>query len=463
MEVRPVTFWMVLAAVTIVGAGIFGNPWLTTPREMADALLVLEVITCTFWLGFEFYRASRHANPDEDLRETRGFPSMLAVLALLTVFSLWLYLYSLRWQSPQLRGDDFHYIALAGDWETTRRSLFAPYNEHLVVPTRLLTYFLVAAFNDCLPFAAAISVIPLFFLTIIQLYFLGQRSFRSEFAALVAVTAFAITGVYHEIIFWYSATQWLFAFNLLLFSLNLTERYGGRPTWEKLGAMFVLAAAGPFSFSIGLFVGPITACWMAIRSTSGKWANRWVCLIPVVGTVVGVAMVAPILIQWMQSDVYREAGGRAASHFSVKEGIVYCARLVVDQLLLKNLGLRETFRTPWAHPILFPIFTVGLVALLRARAAAWKLLPAVMIVVIGYGLTIPLRTWVQYSSLLLWTRYNMVPQLGLAVLAAGTVVHLYPVTSCGKSGRLTFKQTLLILLLATALTLIHKRAITVGY
>src|SRR5690606_24544312 len=133
-----------------------------------------------------------------------------------------------RWEHPKIIGDDNHYLAYAETWPATRSALLVPYNEHLVVPTRLLTYALVQRGGDNLATAMAVSAIPLFALTYLQLFFLARRWLGSEVAGLVATMLFALTGVYSEIIVWYSATQWLFAFNLLLVNLNVAEWRNGR-------------------------------------------------------------------------------------------------------------------------------------------------------------------------------------------------------------------------------------------
>ena len=48
-----------------------------------------------------------------------------------------------------------------------------------------------------------------------------------------------------------------------------------------------------------------------------------------------------------------------------------------------------------------------------------RLWPIAAMIVVGYAIAIPFRTWQSYAGLVTWNRYQLIPQLGLSLLIAG--------------------------------------------
>lgn len=448
-----------------VGLGIVANPWLTTEAERARWCLTIEIFVLATAIGVALWRAYRReqaaAAPasGQDERQAPDWPRTIGCLVIIA--GLWLLLYRWRWLQPEIIGDDEHYLRAATDWETTRANLFRPYNEHFVVPTRLITYLcLHLSTAATLPRTMALVAVPLFFLALGLLFSLARREWRSDFAGLLAVALFALTTNDREIIFWYSATQWLIALNLLLGALLLAGTAAHGPSPFRLAGVTLLAYCAPFSYSVGLLVGPISSLWLAVKARGASY-GYWLALVvlPTVGTLLGVMTLLPTLLAWTHSDEYRLSGGRGMGTFDLRGGILYSAQLIVDLLFLRNLGIPwifdETRYGPWGYGAVLLLLALGLIWLLRARPAAWRLTPALGLVVLPYALAMPFRVWVNYWSLTTWTRYQLFPQLGVALVVTGAVCLL-----CGPErlrGRLTKGQAFLIIVVALSLEVLQFR------
>jgi hypothetical protein len=338
---------------------------------------------------------------------------------LVFVYGLWLWLFRDRWLHPTGFADDYRYLAQSKDWPTTWRHLFTPFNEHLVVPTRLWTYGVVRAAGDSDPAPFLAATAACFFVPTLLLAFLFfRRVGRTDEWGLIGAALFSLTLCYDEVVGWYSATQWLIPFNMLIGSLLLVECSSLR----HFVFAPILAFAAPFSFSIGMLVGPLSAVWAIGRGISSRRAA--LCF---VSGLAGSAIASLLIAQRMrESDYWLEGGKGAWSAFDPAGGAVYAVRLSVDRLVLTNLGWRATAAPLPAVGVLFPLFFLIGTLVLHRRPAVWRLYPALLVIVAGYASTLPFRTWEKYLVIINWTRYQLVPYLGLVALVVGAGATFFP-------------------------------------
>lgn len=452
MEIAPRVFWGTIAVAFGVGLGIFGNPWLTTSAAIVRTVVYVETAGAALWL----FRELRRARQRSPMPPAESSPPPVAATGWLVfgaIAVLWLILFRERFLHPALPiGDDAHYLRDSADWPTTRKNLFAPYNEHTVVPARLLTFAAIetAALLDIgVHIVMAAATLALFLTSLMLVYWFARGWWASDAGGLLTVAVFAIATNYREVILWYSASQWLFSFCLLQVGLVLATRNSVRgDRWTEAAGM-IPAFCGPFAYTVGVLVGPLCSLYRAARQPSGRAGGWRAVLAPTIGTAAAVPVVAAILWSWFGTETYANSGGRGPQAFSPGDGTVYILRLSVDLLILRNLGFPTV--TPERSLIwLLPLAAAAIVGLLRWRPGLWRLWPHVALVYLPYACTIPFRTWVDYGILTSWTRYQLFPQLGVALLVSGTVRELAPAW-LQPSRRLAFREGLAITLLAVIL------------
>ncbi len=136
--------------------------------------------------------------------------------------------------------------------------------------------------------------------------------------------------------------------------------------------------------------------------------------------------------------------------------MILTARLMVDVLIGRNLGLDLQLEKVCVC-ILFPLVVAPLGLVVRLYCHAWRLLPVVLMIVLNYAITIPVRSWVMYPDLVEWTRYQLLPQLGLSLLIIGVLDVLVP--RFLKKGRMQLADATLIFGVGVVLTLLHYRLV----
>jgi hypothetical protein len=443
-----------IAGVGGVGVGIFANPWLTTGQAIVRALVYVTTAGAACWLLVELRRAWRFAPvPPVDSRTPARPYSGRAWIVFVAIVFCWLVLYRERFLRPAPPiGDDAHYLRDSADWPTTLGNLFAPYNEHMVVPARLLTYAVISIAGWIetpvhQPMAAATS--GLFLTTLVLLFAFARRWWGNDAAGLFTVVLFAMSTSYREVILWYSASQWLFSFGLLLAGLLLVTISAERPRRRSVAAGMLVAFCGPFAYSIGVLVGPLCTIYGAARQCGAVARRSWTVLAPSVGTVAALPVATALRLSWFGTPGYSESGGRGPEAFRAGDGLVYILRLGVDLLVLRNLGYPHV-TTEQSLIWVVPLEAVAVVGLLRLRPALWRLWPHAVLIGLPYACTIPFRTWVEYGVLTNWSRYQLFPQLGLALLLTGAVRELAPAW-LSQSEPLTSRQASALVLLTVIL------------
>jgi hypothetical protein len=185
----------------------------------------------------------------------------------------------------------------------------------------------------------------------------------------------------------------------------------------------LLAAVAPWCYTIGAVVGPTAGVWHWLRQRT-SWRVPWLLFaVGILSTVLAVAMVA----KKTREAAYWESGGRGLwEAFDPVAGFAYVERLVVDRLLLTNLGWRRLPAPAAVALVLFAGAIAACVVALRRRPKLAAALPGLLLIALGYGVAIPFRTWESYVSICNWTRYQMLPQLGLALAFALVCSTLFP-------------------------------------
>ncbi|MFO0946346.1 MAG: hypothetical protein U1D30_10420 [Planctomycetota bacterium] len=455
--------YVYLAAIATVVVAL--NPWLLTRVERIHGAMLVELAIAGLILAIESARAWILAENEPVLPSeppTTPARPWRTWLVFAVIFCLWLILFRDRWLNPYILYDDKDYLRASATWEMTRSNLWMPYNDHLVIPTRVISFLCVQISNESTrPLVCSLVVIPLYLITLILLFFFARREWKSDAAGLLAVGFYALTTCQREIIQWYSASLWLTATIALLMSLLLVGDFGAplRP-WRFLAASGLCFLA-PFSYSMGLLVGPLTSVWVLLkRNLHGVTRRLLASALPTISTLLAVSLIVPILLQFSGANHYVVGGSRAFGEtIDYLNGIYYSMQFAVDLLFLRNLGIFRTMNVTteptWYYVALFPIPVVAFVLLLRLRPKAVRLLPFGLFVLASYALTIPFRTWVNYGDLVYWSRYQMVPQMGIALLMTGALCHLFPKATGMGRWSLRPGQTVGLIALASLLFTLH--------
>jgi hypothetical protein len=425
--------------------GIALNPFFSDQYAVTNAILAGEAVLALFVTAVAFWRARSVSDwsSDQESQSVNGLKNGTPVahapgsprlwLALALIFAGTLYLHRFEWAQPRFIDDDRMNLAVAQSWESTRSHLFKPFNEHLLVPTRLWAFAAVQLTTpESLPYALLVGIWILFGVAVVQLLLLAWREF-GDGAGLLATAGFALTYVHHECLWWFMAAQWLWTLNILLAVwLILDPR---KPTTRRANVAAVLAFIGPFTFSIGLVVGPCAAAWIGCR-----WkTNRGVWWRPIIGTMLGLLASAPLVAAGLwEDDPGRYKVQLKWFALDLWSGLGSTARLVVDYLVFVHAGIPRgiawnlvpTFYTMIGFPaaswpavvaaMIFPFVAIIPALVLNARPACWRLAPFVLLVVLNYGIVIPFRSWMDYPQMSNWTaRYHLLPHLGLVLFLVG--------------------------------------------
>jgi hypothetical protein len=468
MSVPRSLLFVVLTCVLVVGVGIVANPWIIQPDASFDpvgdgiliGLGVIALVACVVaWvMRLRAWRSESAVTLTTEpgaVESGAAAWSWLERALFLGIVALWIAMFWPRWSDPQLSTDDGLYIAAAATWADTRANLFTPFAEHLCPVPRVWTWLICAAFDEAdWPRALATSGLALFASTFPLLYLFVRREFHSPALALVAVSLFALTPVHHEIVRWYSASQWSWSFGLLLASLLVVQsNRDGVARWQ-LALSFVLAAIGPFFYLVGLLIGPVTAVYLAARrDRDGRAVRLTRCVLPLAGTATFLAFFVPLkLVSVLASSSY--GGNPALSSIDPLGGALYGVRCVVDLLVLRNLGCaRDALLSRAAYATLFMLTAVALVELVRRARRPRFVLVGCALVILSYAISLPFRAWVEYSDFLDWTRYQLYPQLGVVLLVSGALATHGPewLAAHALTGRCVF----VVLALATAQFVVH--------
>ena len=459
-----------LAIGLLITFGIVLNPIVTSMRVVDVGMLAGEGCAALALLAYEFLRAYRRdrerraqgtidqAVDRATVGPTTRLPSWRAILLFGLIALIWGIANRERWEGQAPYSDDGYYIGTASDWQTTRDNLWRRFNEHFIVPQRLISFLVVAAGKRIgLPTAMQLSGAVLYVVLLALLFELARRRWRSEFAALLAVTLFALSTSYGEVIHWYSAGLWQVTVIILLAALLVLESDDPEPDRWRIATSAILSFVAPFSYSLGLLVGPLASVWLAVRIRAGGWRRRLgMALLPTMGTLLWVGWQGPGMLAWFRTREYTATSSEGLRAFDPLGAIAYSVQLTIDKLALGTLGCPVPLQWKWGYLLLFPLAPLALRWLLRLRPDAWQLAPMIAMIVLPYAITLPFRTKHRYVEILDWDRYQLIPQIGVALLIVGTVALLHPAFVRGEHGRLTGPQWRLVGALAALLLLFRE-------
>jgi hypothetical protein len=445
-------FWIVVVIL---------NPFFSDYLLQANALLAGEAVFALVFWAVAFLRARRideSTSPDSrlSLRESTSSatfaerkataaaafsPRLVLSLALLFLAALFLHRY--HWFHPRFIDDDLINLRIAQSWDSTREHLFKPFNEHLLVPTRLWAFAAVqTTTQESLPHALLVQIWILYGVALVQLFFLARREFGSDATGLWAVAGFCLTFIHHECLWWFMAAQWLWTLNLLLAVWLILDP--AKPSAARANLATMLAFLGLFTFSIGLVIGPCAAMWIACRWRERR--NLW--WRPLVGTLLGLLATAPLVAAGLRQQDPGKANVKLKwFELDLWHGMGTTTRLVVDYLVFKLVclppffvppGLAEAFKPlgvptgiwpPLLSAMVFPFVAAIPVLVLKKKPACWRLAPFLVLAILNFGIVIPFRSWMDYPQMAHWTaRYQLLPHLGVTLFLVGAWFE-------GRSGR----------------------------
>jgi hypothetical protein len=336
--------------------------------------------------------------------------------------------------------DDFGILAQSWTWQRTRAGIWVPQNEHAMPAGRLLTYGLVqlAGRPTGLPRATALLGPTSLVIGMLLLFVFVRRELGHSIYGLVAMTLFGVTSVYQQAVWWFAAAFVIPAVDTYLVGLLAAQSWRRERRYTSVVVIFLAAALSPTWFATGILAGPLIAVYLVPwRNTAmgpaqegrlAAWVGPAAAL---AGTVVFLAVSLPFTAEAiLHTSHYGEK--TAIEAFDPVTGLVWTGRSIVDNLVF---GISGVGGLPLAVPVfVVPAFLVALAALLwwwwrpvlRGGAAGKgaRLLPLGLAMIgANYLLVYSARASWGYNvmTLLHWSRYHLLPQMGLALLVCGAL------------------------------------------
>jgi hypothetical protein len=351
--------------------------------------------------------------------------SLPVLVALLVTATLTLYAGTLL--RPMLLQDDFQILAQSWTAQRTLENLWEPQNEHIMPPGRVLTGLLVTLAGRAGLVPAVVSWVgPLGVLVALGLlYLLVVGETGRPFDGLIACTLFGVSSSYQQAVFWFAASFSVVMLDTLLLALLACQR------WRRTGRVLYLdltvlaCALAPAWFASGALAGPLCCLYLLVpdsdREPQGSFLPRSFSLLPLAGTALFLALALPRAADKI-NHLEHYSGRTAVESFSPMVGLVYTARSVIDNLVLGLVGLRDV-----AVPI--PLVIVAWVVLIGLGVWWWRSARHPRCLVLGFGIILT-SYWLTYSARgtweyegqmtgMAWSRYHLLPQLGLALFVAG--------------------------------------------
>jgi hypothetical protein len=353
---------------------------------------------------------------------------------------------------PALLIDDFQILSQSWTWHDAWANLWVPNNEHSMPLGRLSTCLLahLAGRQTNLPLTFALQG-PLAVLAgMLFLYLLVRRETGHPLPGLVAMTLFGVTPQYQHAVHWYAASFALLALDTTLLGLLAAQRWRqtSRPLHLVLAALW--AGLAPGWFGSGMLAGPLIALYLVgprddspIRPWTAGWRRWLAALAPILGTAVSLAITAPHNASRILNLPRVEVQATAWQTFNPLVGLAYTFRIVVDDLLPGAVGISgQNIPIPWV--------IAAWIALGAAGAWWWWRAPHRRLLLLGLGflfsnywLIFSARAYFTYEEMhqasrwVLFTRYHVFAQVGLALFVCGgwPVRQTVPVTETAADPR----------------------------
>lgn len=348
-------------------------------------------------------------------RPVRAVLSYVLLLAL-TILPMWLF-----WDwlvSPQLKGDDFAYVAQSGADSEPLRALFQPHNAHVVPLFRIWTAAIRSAAGSlaALPLWLSLANFAALMGTLLLAGHLVAVETRRTTYGLMAVALIGLSTVLRQSIVWYAAGQSLVAACLAALALVLAQAYRmrGRAGWLAASCGAVCAAA--LVWGGGLCAGPAVTAYLAHSPDRRK---RVLSYLPLLCSCV----LALFFFIVASGSIQRVAAVESALPFPVAlaRPLVHTCQAVVEALMFGNLGLDARTSGGQACVMVATILVVWITRVARrGRPSPYPLEWAGLVLVcVPYLMAFTLRRGYAYENLRDMGWYNTLPQLGAVLFGMG--------------------------------------------
>jgi hypothetical protein len=349
---------------------------------------------------------------------------LLLIAAILAMVSL--HAYPLL--HPLLFDDDFGLLPGSWDWPTTWNNLLVPFNDNVMPMGRLTIWMVVrlAGRITVLPWLTSSQGPLALAVAMVLVYVFVRREMSHRFYGLVAAILFGITVKYEQAINWFAASFLTVTLDVMLLALLSAQRWRqtGRPSAMAWCIFWV--ALSPGWFPTGIIAGPLCTLYLLPRDEqpgSGSARGRARALLPLIGTVAFLAMAVPQNFRSLFLEKRFVADQTLMQVFDPRVGLLYTARSVVDNLVFGVIGVLGKVCPIWLLPV--PWIVIVLVGAWWWRCATHRrlLLLGCGLIFLSYWLTYSARTHYPYEGtehpLHQWTRYNLLPFLGLVLFFCG--------------------------------------------
>jgi hypothetical protein len=391
-------------------------------------------------------------------------PRVLLVLAAISAAAFLLYA---RWIiHPYLAVDDFQILVSSWTWRRTWDNLWVPANEHAMPLGRLTTWALVRLSGSAgaVPYLAGLQGPFAVVAGVALLYFFVRRELGHPLYALVAAALFGVSTVYEQAVYWFSSSFSILTLDTLLLALLAAQawRRSRRPIYLALCVLAVTLV--PTWFASGILAGPLCALYLLPpEDDTGVSRGRGAALIrsaliaavPLLGIALFLAVSLPRTARTIMHLPHYE-GQTALQSFHLLPGLQYTLWSVVENLLLGQLGLSRVGEPFGLASIPFGLAVAVWPMLILLGAWWWRgapvgrrqMLLGLGLILAGYLLVYSARAEWGYEGRMnrpLWSRYHLLPQLGLALFLSGGLPRWAGRWRLRPGDRLTWEQAAALL------------------
>jgi len=384
----------------------------------------------------------------------------LGLLAFCCLATLGLYAYPLWW--PVVKYDDFWIILRSWTWKETWNNLWLPNNEHAMPLGRISTWLFVQIAGPLprVPLAVGFQGPLALLLAVSLVYLFVNRELGHPWYGLAASAFFGISTVYQQAVNWFAASFSILALDMVLLALLAAQAWKQSGRRHHLVIVIFCCGLAPAWFASGILAGPLCCMYLLdeVWIKRGRPLGRRLCAVmsPLIGTALFLAISLPRTKDAIMHTSHY-GNSTALEGFSLKTGLLYTARSLVDNLALGVFGIGD---------VTLPKTVIVIVLVILAGGAAWwwyrtpkrgLLLLGLAMIFSHYVLLYSARSLWSYDVMTTptWSRYHLVPHLGLTLFLVGGLTRWQPRLNLHEGGRLTWKQASIVAGLAMILFVIQ--------
>lgn len=331
---------------------------------------------------------------------------------------------------PALLFDDYDILVRSWTWDETRASIWVPQNEHAMPLGRLTTWLLVwlSPNFQTLAYLCALQGVLAVIVALPLVYLFVRREVGLPVVGVAAALVFGVTSVYQQAATWFAASFSVLALDTFLVALLAAQAWRQTGRGLYLDVCLLACALAPGWFAIGILAGPLCFLYLLYPASERPRFVR-ASLAPLLGTALFLAVALPQVASTILTLKHYQ-GRTALEAFDPRVGLVYSARSLIDNLLLGQLGLTHVCTPLWLVVPILLIVGAGLTWLLRPLRHGRLIVLAGGLILLAYGLTFSARAeWDYVKSGMFrhtWSRYHLLPQLGVSLLVAAALPRLTP-------------------------------------